>query len=177
MTSDSDAFIEVCWLLLYLSFNKHWKQKVTEEVNTIIETYTNAPSSDPLHERLSAIPVSAWEDAMPTLDLVIRETIRLTINGAFLRRNINDDLHIVNKRLPKGHFMAYTAADAHLNPDIYDNPTEFDPARFLPGREEHKRQTHAYLGWGAGETMVEFVFYFFLFPDNRFRQGVIRVRA
>jgi len=88
---------------------------------------------------------------MPSLDLVIRETLRLTMNGTLLRRNILEDLEIMSKRLPKGHFLAYPLSDAHLNPDIYENPTEFDPTRFMPGREEDKRQTYAYLGWGAGK--------------------------
>ena len=88
---------------------------------------------------------------MPSLDLVIRETLRLTMNGALLRRNVLEDLEITGKRLPKGHFLAYPLSDAHLNPDIYKNPTEFDPTRFMPGREEDKRQTYAYLGWGTGK--------------------------
>ena len=38
-----------------------------------------------------------------------------------------------------------------MNPDIYFNPTMFDPTRFSPDRLEDKKQTHAFLGWGAGE--------------------------
>ena len=119
----------------------------------MIQTHTNTISSDPLHKRLSAIPVSAWEEGMPVLDLIIRETLRLTMNATFLRRNVLEDITIGNKRLPRGHFLAYQVADAHLNPDIYDNPTQFDPSRYLPGREEHKKQAHAYLGWGSGESL------------------------
>lgn len=140
-----------CWALLYLSLHREWKEKVSREVNALIQTHTDITSSDPLHKRLSVIPVSAWEEGMPSLDLVIRETLRLTMNGALLRRNILEDLEITGKRLPKGHFLAYPLSDAHLNPDIYKNPTEFDPTRFMPGREEDKRQTYAYLGWGTGK--------------------------
>ena len=114
--------------------------------------HTNAISSDPLHKRLSAVPVSAWEEGIPTLDLVLRETLRLTMNGTVLRRNIWEDLSITNKRLPKGDFLAYPLSDAHLNPDIYDDPHVFDPTRFLPGREENKKQNYGYVAWGAGES-------------------------
>jgi len=142
--------INSCWALLFLSFHKEWKQKVIEEVNALIQTHTNTISTDPLHKRLSAIPVSAWEEGMPTLELVLRETLRLTMNGTALRRNIFQDLNITNKRLPKGDFLAYSLSDAHLNPDIYDSPHDFDPTRFLPGREENKKQNYGYIAWGAG---------------------------
>ena len=124
------------------------------EVNAIIETHTNTTSSDPLHKRLSAIPVSAWEEGMPTLDLALRESLRLTINVTALRRNIFEDLNIMNKRVPKGDFLAYPISDAHLNPDIYDTPHAFDPTRFLPGREEDKKQEYGYVAWGAGKSIV-----------------------
>ena len=40
--------------------------------------------------------------------------------------------------------------DVHLDESIYTNPTQWDPSRYLPGREEHKKTTHGYLGWGSG---------------------------
>lgn len=88
---------------------------------------------------------------MPALDLVLRETLRLTLSPTALRRNFQDDLEIDGKRIPVGNFVAYTLGDAHRNPDIYTNPAEFDPTRFDPGREEDKKQTYAYLGWGGGK--------------------------
>jgi len=112
--------------------------------------HTNTTSSEPLHQRLAAIPISVWEDEMPILDVVIRETIRLVVNGAALRRNVHEDLHMAGKTIPKGNFVTYPVFDAHLNSDIYTNPTKFDPDRFSPDREEDKKEKYAYLGWGAG---------------------------
>jgi len=94
---------------------------------------------------------------MPTLDLVLRESLRLTMNGAAIRRNLLQDLDIMNKRLPKGDFLTYSFSDAHLNPDIYDAPNVFDPMRFLPGREEDKKQNYGYLAWGAGKSIIAFL--------------------
>jgi len=91
---------------------------------------------------------------MPTLDLVLRESLRLTMNGAAIRRNLFGDLSITNKPLLKGDFLAYPFSDAHLNPDIYDAPNVFDPMRFLPGREEDKKQNYGYLAWGAGKSII-----------------------
>ena len=40
--------------------------------------------------------------------------------------------------------------EADLNPNIFSHPQKFDPARYLPGREEDKKQPYAFMGWGAG---------------------------
>lgn len=143
--------ISACWIFLFLSFHKEWKQKVTQEVTSLIQKYTDPTSSEPLHKRLSAIPVSAWEEEMPNFELVLRETIRLVVNITAVRRNIFKDVDVIAQQpVLKGHFVAYSLADVHLNPDIYTNPTEFDPTRFEPGRQEDKKRTYGYLGWGAG---------------------------
>ncbi|KAG6805884.1 hypothetical protein H0H92_013620 [Tricholoma furcatifolium] len=52
--------------------------------------------------------------------------------------------------LPRGDFVAYPTWEAHLNPDIYPRPYEFDPERFGPERKEDKTHPFAFLAWGAG---------------------------
>lgn len=88
---------------------------------------------------------------MPSLDLVIRETIRIALGGTFLRRSVAKDMEIQGVKIKKGDFLAYTATDVHMNEDIYTDPKKFDPSRFEIGREEDKKVNFAYLGWGAGE--------------------------
>ena len=139
-----------CWTLLYLSAHKQWKDKATAEVHRLIAAYTNAASSEPIHKRLSTIPISAWEDEMPVMESVIRETLRLVKNDTALRRNLADNLRVGNKTLKKGAFMAYNLADVHLNDLFYPEPLKFDPSRFYPPREEHKRGDAVFLGWGTG---------------------------
>ncbi|GLB42444.1 putative cytochrome P450 [Lyophyllum shimeji] len=147
--------INSCWALLFLSFNKEWKAKVTAEVHALIQTHTDTSSStsaEPLHKRLSAIPISVWEDEMPIMDLVIRETLRLVLNGTVLRRNLAADVALAGtgKVLPRGNFVAFPLSDVHLNPEIYADPAAWDPTRFMPGREEDRKVPFGYLGWGAG---------------------------
>lgn len=91
---------------------------------------------------------------MPTLDLVLRETLRLTMNGTMLRRNLIEEISVANKKIRQGAFVAYPVSDAHLNPAIYTDPTQFDPTRFMLGREEDKKQSHAYVGWGSGKEVI-----------------------
>jgi cytochrome P450 len=144
--------LAACWVLLQLAANPSWKEKVKAEVESLIDLHTNPTSTEPLHKRLSAIPVTAWEDSMPVLDAVQRETLRLINTGTALRRNVIEDLNVDGKAVEKGAFLAYSIADVHLNPDIYRDPLRFDPERFGEGRAEDKKRSMAFLGWGAGES-------------------------
>ena len=107
-------------------------------------------SPDPLHIRLSTIPLSAWEDELPSLDLIIRETLRISGSVTAFRRNIEKDIQIGEATIKQGDFVAYSMADVNLNPDIYTNPMIFDPDRYGPGREEDRKEIYGYLSWGAG---------------------------
>lgn len=141
--------INACWILLYISTYAQWKSAIYAEVHALLAQYTNP--SDPLHKRLSTIPLTAWEDEMPSTDLALRETIRLVVNGTVLRRNLVGRVKLSEVgEVPSGGFLAYSLSDAHMNPRIYTDPGLFDPERFSPGREEDKREPYAFLGWGAG---------------------------
>ncbi|KII87907.1 hypothetical protein PLICRDRAFT_42425 [Plicaturopsis crispa FD-325 SS-3] len=142
--------INSCWVLIFLAAHPEWKARATAEVNALVSTHTNTTGSDPLHKRLAAIPMSAWEEEMPVIELIIRETLRLIINGTLLRRNVAQPLEIDGKIIDKAAFLAYNTSDVHLNSDIYSDPLTFDPSRFNPGREEDKKGTFTYLAWGAG---------------------------
>ena len=116
----------------------------------LVDTYTDTTSSDPLHTRLSTIPLNAWEEELPSLEAIIRETVRISISATLFRRNIGKDIRIGEATIRRGDFLAYQSADVNLNPDIYTNPMTFDPDRYGPDREEDRKETFGYLSWGAG---------------------------
>ena len=123
----------------------------------MLNKYTTNTSNEPLHQRLASIKVSAWEEEMPALELIIRETLRISISGLAFRRNLLEDMTLAGGLVKTGDFVAYSLADVHLDPEIYPQPNVFDPARFTPGREEDKKSTFSFLGWGVGA----FPFFFF----------------
>ena len=139
----------MCWILLYLGSSEDWKNKAIAEIRQLIDTHTDTTSADPLHKRLSAIPISVWEDEMPVLESIIRETLRLAGNGTMLRR-LTDNQPLLDKTLDRGVFMAYNLGEVHLNSNIYSKPEVFDPDRFAAPREEGKDTYRGFLGWGAG---------------------------
>ncbi|KAJ7671376.1 cytochrome P450 [Mycena polygramma] len=138
-----------CWSLVYLGMDPIWKAKAIAEIQTLVAEHSSGNALDPLHIRLSTIPVSAWED-MPVLEAVIRETLRLTITSVSLRRNIIHDLPIGTRKIDRGDFVVYRFGDVHLDPAIYPEPYKFDPERYDVGRAEDTRAPFAFLGWGAG---------------------------
>lgn len=142
-----------CWATLFLGANPEWKAKVKAEISAMVNEHTTAPPTASLQERLASIPIYAWEDnSLPTTELIVRETLRVMLSGTTLRRNLSADPLVApgGKKIPRGAFLCYNIADAHLNPEIYTEPEKFDPERFLPPREEDKRSPHAFLGWGVG---------------------------
>ncbi|KAF7974028.1 hypothetical protein HWV62_13549 [Athelia sp. TMB] len=136
-----------CWSVIYLGAHPEWKAKATAEIQKLIESHTDTTSTLPLHQRLSSIPMSAWEDEMPALELVTRETIRIVNNGTMLRRNVVDDIEVSGKIIPRGAFMAYQMGDVHLNEEYYPDPLRWDPARFARGSAQNAAP---YIGWGIG---------------------------
>ncbi|KAF8975718.1 cytochrome P450 [Cyathus striatus] len=97
---------------------------------------------------MNAIPIAAWEDDMPVVNLVLHEIIRITQNQTLLHRNVSDDMEFGGQKIAKGEFIVYSIYDLHMNPDFYENSEMFDPDRYRPGREEDKKSMFAYIGWG-----------------------------
>jgi cytochrome P450 len=135
------------WVLVYLGTTDAWKDGATAEVQSLIAAHANTASSEPIHRRLSAIPISAWEDEMPVAESIIRETLRIVGNATLFRRNLSDDFRVCGKTVDKGAFMTYNLGDVHLNERFYSNPLKFDPGRFNVAGEDRNAP---FLAWGMG---------------------------
>ena len=82
-------------------------------------------------------------------------------------------MEIQGVKIQKGDFLAYPVMDVHMNGNIYTEPEKFDPARFEIGREEDRKVSYGYLGWGAGKFNLLFHIYESIRTSTP--QGVIRV--
>lgn len=51
--------------------------------------------------------------------------------------------------LEKGTMVAIPVKAIHYDPEIYENPQQFQPERFAP-EEVHKRHAQSFLGFGDG---------------------------
>ncbi|KAJ7684621.1 cytochrome P450 [Mycena polygramma] len=139
----------VGWNLLYLGGQPEWKERVTAEVRDLLFNHGELSRTESFPCRFSAVPLKAWEEEMPVLDAVIKETMRFTLSGTALRRNVGGDMLVAHKTIREGDFVAYSLGDVHFS-QIYPDPFSFDPARFLGEREDKPAVPFPFLGWGAG---------------------------
>jgi cytochrome P450 len=88
--------INAAWMLLYLADNDHWHELVREEVESAANRHCT-DTSLPLVDRLMQVPMEAWESEFPTIDLILKESIRLQLPGAAFRKNLSGQPIPVNK--------------------------------------------------------------------------------
>ncbi|KAG8687929.1 hypothetical protein FRC11_006364 [Ceratobasidium sp. 423] len=137
------------WIFIFLDQVPEWRDKVVDEIRALLDKHAPASEgADSIAERFSRILPQVWENETPILEDCIRETIRLVVSGAALRRLISGDTVIDGKKIPNGTFLAFLLGETHIDPSIYPNPSQFNPGRFA--EEQDKSQTYGFLGWGVG---------------------------
>ncbi|EUC42142.1 hypothetical protein COCMIDRAFT_39795 [Bipolaris oryzae ATCC 44560] len=144
--------INVGWLISYLAAAPEWQDKVRQEVRKAVAKYARDTNAS-LRKQLDDIPIEAWESEFPLINACLRDTIRLHILPLFFRKNMtSDDIPLGNGKevIPGGAVVAYPSYDIHLNPEVYTNPYEWDPSRYMPDRAEDTKRLHGYVGWGSG---------------------------
>jgi len=136
--------INAAWILVYLTSKPYWLDRVREEVKGVADRYC-PDDSPPLKERLMQVPIEAWEGEFPIIDMCLRDSIRLQALGTTFRKNISGHDIPLNKQgevIPSGAYVSLAVGDMHYDPKIYENPDEWDPARYLPERAEDKKQLY-----------------------------------
>ncbi len=87
---------------------------------------------------------------MGTLDRAVSEAERLYPPVSIAPRVVAAEVTFDGYTLPPGTRVFYSAAATHALPGVWSDPTRFDPDRFAPPREEHKRTPYALAGFGGG---------------------------
>lgn len=153
-----------------------WNEKdIMDEVNTIMfegHDTTSAGSSFALcmmgihkdiQERVFAEQKAIFGDNMQRdctfadtmemkyLERVILETLRMYPPVPLIARRLDHDVKLVSGpyTVPKGTTCVVLQYCVHRRPDIYENPTKFDPDNFLPERAA-KRHYYSFIPFSAG---------------------------
>lgn len=145
--------INAAWVMCYLANSSEWLAKTQEEVRNTAAKYARDPRA-PLRYQLDDVPLEAWEAEFPTVDMCLRDSIRLNLLGTALRKNISGRAIPTghgNEVIPPGAFVTYATGDIHLDPEVYRDPHKWDPSRYLPDRaEDKKKDILPFIGWGVG---------------------------
>ncbi|HWE60869.1 MAG TPA: cytochrome P450 [Chloroflexota bacterium] len=122
------------WALYLLARHPDYAERIVEELARADGTY----------------PTPA---AMPVLDRALLEAERLYPPVPVAPRGVIEDVAFAGYRLAAGTQVFYSAGATHLLGDVWTAPTTFDPDRFAPRREEHRRVPYALVGFGGGPRL------------------------
>ena len=134
MAAHDTSTIATSALVYYLGKNPEWQDKVRAE--------SLALGDEPL-----TVPVLA---ELPTLDLVLKESMRLVAPVPWMVRKTVKDTELLGHHLPKGVFVTTLAWLNHMLPEYWTEPHRFDPLRFSEERREDKSHRFAYMPFGGG---------------------------
>jgi cytochrome P450 len=124
------------WLLYLLSQHPDYKRRVLSEQEELLGI-----DSDPTLDDIKRMKV---------LDNALSEAERLYPPIGNGPRGVLEDFVFNGYHIPAGCYAFYAIAATHLIPGIFVEPTRFDPDRFAPPREEHKKTPYALVGFGGG---------------------------
>ncbi|KAF7369132.1 putative lanosterol 14-alpha demethylase [Mycena venus] len=143
------SFVEtpptISWIMIYLSTSSEWNERANREVQGFLASHCSIRQGSSVSQYLAQIPLHAWETDLPVLDAVIDETVRLTLIGAVIRRNVGEDFNFEGSTIRHGDFLTYPLADKHLDPAQFPSPHSFNPGHHLGVDTANK-----FWGFGGG---------------------------
>ncbi|MQA60053.1 MAG: cytochrome P450 [Actinophytocola sp.] len=97
-----------------------------------------------------APPDLAALDSLESLDLVIKESLRLVAPVPTFPRKAVADTEVLGHYIPGGSFVNVSPMLNHFLPEYWTEPMRFDPERFGESRREDKSHRFAWLPFGGG---------------------------
>ncbi|HEX8358984.1 MAG TPA: cytochrome P450 [Longimicrobium sp.] len=117
------------WTLLLLSQHPHVLGEVMDEMGSAGE-----------------VPSLAELAALPLLDAVLHESMRLLPPVTWSARSAAEPAELAGYPVPQGARVIFSAFVTHRLPEIYPQPARFNPARWLDRRPD----AYEYLPFSAG---------------------------
>lgn len=98
----------------------------------------------------TATPTLAELDELHSLDLVMKEAMRLVAPVPALARRAVRDTHLLGHFVPEGSLVTIPVQHLHSRAELWPDPERFDPERFAPDRREDQVHRYAYVPFGGG---------------------------
>jgi cytochrome P450 len=146
--------------LYYLARFPHWQERLRARSQQLGE----APVS---YERAAELVEHEW---------VLNEVLRLYPPGIGVLRKTLRDCHYKHYAIPAHSFVLVDAGTVHRSSEYWTEPLAFDPERFAPGREEHKRHKYQWIPFGGGKHVCIGQHFGTLFAKITLHQLLLRFR-
>ncbi|XP_033008095.1 cytochrome P450 4B1-like isoform X3 [Lacerta agilis] len=126
----------ISWLFYCMAQNPEHQQRCREEIMELLGEQKDIQ----------------WDDLgkMTYSTMCIKESLRLYPPIPLIARELTSPVTFADGRtVPKGFRTALDVYGLHRNPEVWDNPEEFDPLRFSTENSKH-RHPYAFLPFAAG---------------------------
>lgn len=123
------------WLVYELGIHSHWQERLRSELKQVTG---DEPIGLQHLKQLSK------------MNNVLKEVERLYPPVYGIPRGLIEEMDYAGYRLPSGWKVIVSPLVTHRMRELYSQPNEFDPDRFAPPREEHKKHPFALVGFGGG---------------------------
>ncbi|GAB3501554.1 cytochrome P450 [Amycolatopsis cihanbeyliensis] len=118
----------------YLAKHPQWQERAREESRGLGDELPDIEALDGLH----------------TLDLVIKEALRLLAPVPSMARKTVTDTEVLGHYIPAGTLVGVSPVVNHFLPEYWTDPRSFDPERFNEQRREDKSHRYAWIPFGGG---------------------------
>ena len=134
MAAHDTSTITLAMMGYFLARHPVWQQRLREESLAL------------------AKPVIGFDDldALPSMDLVFKETLRMNAPVGMLAREAIKDTAIDGRYIPKGTKITLALHPSMRMEPWWNDPDTFDPERFTPERAEDASHKYAWVPFGGG---------------------------
>ncbi len=124
-------------LVYALAKHPQWQEKVRSEARALNKPYLD-------FDDLAQATVT---------ELCIKESLRMYPPLPTMPRMTTREVEFKGYRIPARTIVSVSPVHTHYMPELWTDPDTFDPLRFAPPREEHKRHPFAFVPFGGGAHM------------------------
>ena len=133
MAAHDTSTITLTSMAYYLAKNPEWQERCLAE--------SHALGDEVGYDEL---------DRLVSLDLVMKESLRLVTPVPGLVRRANKDTELMGYVVPRGSYVAVHMWGLHHLDEVWPDPERFDPERFAEHRREDKVHRNAFMPFGNG---------------------------